>query len=192
MLALVSIAVLQLSDVDRSLEPPLVVAEQPQAAATVVPEVRTFATFVGRHLLVVDADARGFSVRQNERLFHLADDDIAAAFAMVPEARALALQAQRNLRIATVLNTIGLSAAGAGSASIAFLPLLVTSAPALGVAIVAALLIAGAGLVASLIAAPFMMTAQAQFVSAVAVYNRALLEPERSPLALSAPTEPGR
>jgi hypothetical protein len=177
MLALVTVAVLRLSDLERPLAPPLVPVDAVEVARApeVVPEVKLFAEFVDRHLLVVDADQRGFTIRQRDRIFHLADDDVAEAFALVPEARALALEAQKNLRIATALTTVGTVTASAAAVSLVLMPLFLVSGPAL----LAAMLVSGLGFIAMMIALPYQLTAQAQLASAVAVYNRRLLEPER-------------
>lgn len=143
----------------------------PQADRAAHAEVKAFAEYVDRHLLVAESDPRDFTIRQRERVFHLGDDDIGQAFALVPEAQSLALQAQKTLRIARTLSGIG---TGAGL-SFLLVPVLLTVPPA----VVAALVLSGLGLATMFLAIPFHALAKAQFTSAINVYNRALLDPSR-------------
>lgn len=141
----------------------------PEVDRTGPTEVKAFAEYVDRHLLLLET--RGFTIRQRERVYHLGDDDIGQAFALVPEAQALALKAQKNFRIASTITGIATGAA----LSLVLLPVLATIPPAA----VATLILSGLGVATMLLAVPFQLIAQAQFTSAINVYNRALLDPSR-------------
>lgn len=139
-------------------------------------EVKAFAQFVDRHLLTLDPDMSqgSFRLRQRERVFSFKDDDYPDAFKLVPEAHELARKAQENVRLASVFQIIGLSAVGAGSAVIVIAPLIASAAflPLL----IAGLVLDLVGLVLVLVALPFAISAQTQFMSAVATYNKGLLD----------------
>jgi hypothetical protein len=152
-------------------------------------EVKAFAQFVDRHLLAFEPDSwqGSLHLRQRERVLTVRDDDFTDAFRLVPEAASLAQKAKDNFAISVVLQTIGLSVAGVGLGlvlvatlfSSAFLPLLLTS-------LVADLV----GLAVVLISVPFQATAMTQFTSAVATYNRGLLDLRPPSQALSVPGAP--
>lgn len=144
------------------------------------PDVKLFAQFIERHLLAVSATNTGFEVRQRERVFRLQDDEFPTAFTLVPEALAMAKVAHDDFVISSRLQIIGLAVTGAALGvvviatlvRVALLPLLI-----------AGLVASGAGLVLSLIALPFAISAQTRFFSAAAAYNRGLLDlrPSLSP-----------
>lgn len=150
--------------------------EAVKAGADEPGEVKLFAQFVDRHLLTLDPDmSQGtFRLRQRERVFSFKDDDFADAFKLVPEAHELALKAQENLRMSSIFQIAGLSAVGAGSALVLLAPLLASGAfvPLL----IAGLVLDLVGLVLVLVALPFAISAQTQFMSAVATYNKGLLD----------------
>lgn len=137
------------------------------------PDVKLFAQFVERHLLAVSASNTGFEVRQRERVFRLQDEDFSSAFSLVPEALAQAKVAHDDFLLSSRLQIIGLAVTGAALGvvlvatlvRVAVLPLLI-----------AGLVASGAGLVLSLIALPFALSAQTKFFSAAAAYNRGLLD----------------
>lgn len=139
-------------------------------------EVKLFAQFVDRHLLTLDPDmSQGtFRLRQRERVFSFKDEDFADAFKLVPEAHALAVKAQENLRMSSFFQIAGLSSVGAGSALVLLAPLLASTAfvPLL----IAGLVLDIVGVVLVLVALPFAISAQTQFMSAVATYNKGLLD----------------
>jgi hypothetical protein len=148
-------------------------------------EVKAFAQFVDRHLLTLDPDMSqgNLRLRQREHTFSLRDDDFPDAFKLVPEAYTLAQKAQENFRTAGTLQIVGLSALGAGTALLLAAPLLASGA-------FFALLIVGlvldlVAIVMVLVALPFSISASTQFTSAVATYNRGLLDLRPMP-------EPGR
>jgi hypothetical protein len=156
-----------------------------KASAGEPAEVKAFAQFVDRHLLTLDPDPSqgAFRLRQRERVFSPKDDDFLDAFKLVPEAYALAQKAQENARLASIFQIAGLSAVGVGSALIVIAPLI----GATGIFIpllVAGLVLDLLGLVAVVIALPMSLSAGTQFLSAVATYNRGLLD-------LRPPPEPG-
>lgn len=172
----------------------LVLAQAPEAPLTTPPplappagdafepvEVKRFAQFVDRHLLGVNASGAGFEVRQHERVFRLQDDDFESAFALVPDALAAARIAHADFVTSARLQIIGLSVVGAA--------LVVTVASSLVRSILLPLLIASlagsvVGLVLTLVALPFALSAQTKFFSSIATYNHGLLElrPPPSPL----------
>ena len=135
--------------------------------------MKLFAEFVDRHLLAIGASGSSMEVRQRERVFRLQDDDFETAFKLVPEAFASAQQAHSDFLVASRLQIVGLAVVGAALAvtvvstlvRVLLVPLLIASLAASGV-----------GLVLSLIALPFALSAQTKFFSAVAGYNRGLLE----------------
>lgn len=160
--------------------PPPPVTPEPAVAVKASPsepaEVKAFAQFVDRHLLTLDVDAaQGFKLRQRDRVISLRDDDFAEAFKLIPEAQTMAQRAMESLRTGTVLQIIGLVAIGVGAAVVALSPLVLT-AGALIPLLVVGLVLNVAALVLVLIAVPYLMAANNQFTSAMAMYNRGLLE----------------
>ena len=138
------------------------------------PEVALFAQWVQRNLLALSMTQGGAEVRQRERVFRLQDENFAEAFTLVPEARSLALGAHEAFVTGGRFQIAGLIAVGAGAAAMVvgvlgpfavLLPLLVVG-----------LIGSGVGLVLTLIALPFLLTAQSKFFSAVATYDRGLLD----------------
>lgn len=157
-------------------------SSKPAAVAGAIPapadepaQVKAFAQFLDRHLLTLDPDMTqgAFRIRQKERLFSLKDDDFPTAFALVPEAQAQALKAQENLRISSTLQIIGLVSVGIGSAALVVVPLIGSVSLAL---LVVALVLDLVGLALVLVALPFALNSTTQFTSAVAMYNRGLLD----------------
>lgn len=148
-------------------------------------EVKAFAQFVDRHLLTLDPDAStgSFRLRQRERVFSPRDDDFLDAFKLVPEALALAQKAQENARLSAIFQIVGLSAVGVGSALIVIAPIISASGVFIPL-LIAGLVLDLLGLVAVVIALPMALSAGTQFLSAVATYNRGLLD-------LRPPPEPG-
>lgn len=157
--------------------PPPVSTEAPGSEA-VAPgaepaDVKLFAQFVDRHLLAVSASGSGFELRQRERVFRLQDDDFPTAFTLVPDALMLARVGHDDFVLSSRLQVIGLAITGGALVAVvlatlvrtAILPLLITG-----------LVASGVGLVLSLVALPFALSAQTKFFSAAAVYNKGLLE----------------
>ncbi|MCU0700037.1 MAG: hypothetical protein MUC96_26310 [Myxococcaceae bacterium] len=140
------------------------------------PEVAAFASFLDKHLLTFDVDqTTGLKVRQRERLFSLRDDDFADAFRLVPEAFNSAQKAHDAFRLANIFQIVGLSISGLSLAVVVVAPLLISGSaflPLLAAGLVGSLV----ALVLVLIAVPFTITANTAFMSAVATYNKGLLE----------------
>jgi hypothetical protein len=92
----------------------------------------------------------------------------------VPEAYGLAQKAQESFRTSSTLQIAGLATLGGGTALLLVAPLLATGAfiplliAGLALNLVAATLV--------LVALPFSISASTQFMSAVATYNRGLLD----------------
>jgi hypothetical protein len=166
--------------------PPVVTADP---ATTLVPsseamkppadepaEVKAFAQFVDRHLLTLDPDmSQGtLRLRQREHTFSLKDDDFPDAFKLVPEAYGLAQKAQENFRTSSTLQIVGLATLGGGTALLLVAPLLASGAflPLL----IAGLVLDLVAMTLVLVALPFAISASTQFTSAVATYNRGLLD----------------
>lgn len=173
------------------LAPPSTEAVSPGAEP---PEVKLFADFVDRHLLAIGASGSGMEVRQRERVFRIQDDDFEAAFKLVPDAFSSAQLAHSDYLVASRLQVAGLVVVGAALVvtlvatlvRVVLLPLLIAS-----------LVASGVGLVLSLIALPFALSAQSKFFSSVASYNRGLLDlrPPQNPalgggLTLALPESP--
>ncbi|MDP3153567.1 MAG: hypothetical protein Q8N23_12895 [Archangium sp.] len=152
------------------LAPPSTEAVSPGAEP---PEVKLFAEFVDRHLLAIGASGSSMEVRQRERVFRLQDDDFETAFKLVPEAFASAQQAHSDFLVASRLQIAGLAVVGAALAVTVVSTLVRTLLLPL---LIASLAASGVGLVLSLIALPFALSAQSKFFSAVAGYNRGLLD----------------
>ena len=169
---------------------PLTVPPSPASPDVTVPEavapgaepadVKLFAQFVDRHLLAVSASGSGFELRQRERVFRLQDDDFPNAFTLVPDALMLARVAHEDFVLSSRLQVIGLAITGGALVAVvlatlvrtAILPLLITG-----------LVASGVGLVLSLVALPFALSAQTKFFSAAAMYNRGLLDLRPSALS---------
>jgi hypothetical protein len=151
------------------------------------PEVKAFATFVDRHLLTLDTEqAQGFKLRQRERSFTIRDEDFTEAFTLVPEALTLAQRAQDSFRLANIFQLVGLSLSGLSLALVVIAPLVVSGAgflPLLAVGLVGSLV----AVVLTVISVPFAMAASNQFFSAVATYNKGLLELRPVPVGLPPP-----
>lgn len=173
-------------------EPAPATAEAVKATAAEPAEVKAFAQFVDRHLLTLDPDASqgAFRLRQRERVFSPKDDDFIEAFKLVPEAYALAQKAQENARLASIFQIVGLSAVGVGSALIVISPLIGAAGLFLPL-LVAGLVLDLVGLVAVVIALPMSLSAGTQFLSAVATYNRGLLDLRPPPESGLAPAQGG-
>ncbi len=139
-------------------------------------EVKAFAQFVDRHLLTLDPDqTQGtLRLRQREHAFSLKDDDFPDAFKLVPEAHGLAQKAQENFRTSSTLQIVGLAALGGGTALVLVAPLL--AAGAFLPLLIAGLVLDLVALTLVLVALPFAVSASTQFTSAVATYNRGLLD----------------
>jgi hypothetical protein len=151
-------------------------AEVMRASPNEPPEVQAFATFLDRHLLSFDIDqTTGLKVRQRERLFSLREDDFVEAFRLVPEAFASAQRAYEAFRLANIFQIVGLSISGLSLAVVVAAPLLVSGGaflPLLAAGLVGSLV----ALVLVVIAVPFAITANNAFLSAVATYNKGLLD----------------
>jgi hypothetical protein len=151
-------------------------SEAMRAPADEPAEVKAFAQFVDRHLLTFDPDMSqgALRLRQREHTFSLKDDDFPEAFKLVPEAYGLAQKAQESFRTSSTLQIAGLATLGGGTALLLVAPLLATGAfiplliAGLALNLVAATLV--------LVALPFSISASTQFLSAVATYNRGLLD----------------
>ena len=152
------------------LAPPSTGAISPGAEP---PEVKLFAEFVERHLLAIGSSGSGIEVRQRERIFRIQDDDFETAFKLVPDAFVSAKQAHSDFLVASRLQIAGLAVVGAALAVTVVFTLVPTLLLPLMIASLAA---SGVGLVLTLIALPFAISAQSKFFSAVAGYNRGLLE----------------
>lgn len=139
-------------------------------------EVKAFAQFVDRHLLTLDPDSTQgtLRLRQREHTFSLKDDDFPDAFKLVPEAYGLAQKAQENFRTSSTLQIVGLAALGGGTALVLVAPLL--AAGAFLPLLIAGLVLDLVAMTLVLVALPFAISASAQFTSAVATYNRGLLD----------------
>ena len=159
---------------------PDVTAPEAVAPGAEPADVKLFAQFVERHLLAVSASNTGFEVRQRERVFRLQDDDFPTAFTLVPDALTLARVAHDDFVLSSRLQVIGLASTGGALVAVvlatlvrtAILPLLITG-----------LVASGVGLVLSLVALPFALSAQTKFFSAAAAYNRGLLDLRPSALS---------
>jgi hypothetical protein len=183
--------------------PPVAVSpESPPAAPQLVPskeavraspdeppEVKAFATFVERHLLTLDTEqAQGFKLRQRERSFTIRDEDFTEAFTLVPEALTLAQRAQDSFRLANIFQIVGLSLSGLSLALVVIAPLVVSGAgflPLIAVGLVGSLI----AVVLTVISVPFSMAASNQFFSAVATYNKGLLDLRPAPAGLVPPPQ---
>lgn len=150
------------------ITPPAVAATQNEP-----PEVKAFSEFVGKHLLTINFAQGSFEVRQRERVFRLQDDDFASAFTLVPEALAMAQVAHDDYVMGMRLQIGGLIVVGASLVAILVAPLLPSLLLPL---LIASLIGSGIGLVVTLIALPFMLSAQTKFFAALASYNRGLLD----------------
>lgn len=161
--------------------PPPLAPPTTEAPTAEPPEVSLFAQFVERHLLAVGISGASFEVRQRERVFRIQDDDFETAFALVPDARALARVAHDDFVLASRLQIIGLSVVGGAAVAVIAATLVRTVILPL---LVASLIGSGVGLVLSIIAVPFALSAQTKFLSSIATFNRGLLElrPPPSPL----------
>ncbi|MDX2010128.1 MAG: hypothetical protein SFW67_08060 [Myxococcaceae bacterium] len=140
------------------------------------PEVAAFASFLDKHLLTFDIDqTTGLKVRQRERLFSLRDDDFADAFKLVPEAFTSAQKAHEAFRLANIFQIVGLSVSGLSLAVVVLAPLLISGGaflPLLAAGLIGSLV----ALVLVVVAVPFAITANTAFMSAVASYNKGLLD----------------
>jgi len=137
-------------------------------------DVEGFSEFVDRHLIAITPGAGGLELRQRARAFRLTDDDFSTAFALVPEAEALAVKAKDDAVSARTFNVAGnllTGASGAGAVAMIFLP---------ATALVPALIATGVGLVVALvlllIALPLAASAQSRFFDAVSTHNHGLLQ----------------
>lgn len=148
--------------------------------------MRDFAEFVDHRLLVVELEQQGMSLRQRERVVRLSDDDFADLFALVPEAQALALKAQKAYRIGAALQVGGV-AVSLGGMTTMVVGTLFFNPLSLSVGIVGGGLAALAGSLLLAIAQPFMLEAAKAFTSAVATYNRGLLDLRPSGSSQAAP-----
>jgi hypothetical protein len=151
------------------------------------PEVKAFATFVDRHLLSLDTEqAQGFKLRQRERSFTIRDEDFTEAFTLVPEALTLAQRAQDSFRLANIFQIVGLSLSGLSLGVVVIAPLIgVGFLPLLAVGLVGSLI----AVVLTVISVPFAMAASNQFFSAVATYNKGLLDLRPVPVGLPPPPQ---
>ena len=152
------------------LAPPTTEAVTPGAEPA---EVKLFAQFVEHHLLAVGASGAGFEVRQREHVFRLQDDEFETAFALVPEALSLARASHEAFVFSARLQLIGLVVVGAALVATVISTLVRTAILPL---LVASLIGSGVGLILALVALPFALSAQTKFFSAIATYNRGLLE----------------
>lgn len=148
------------------------------------PDVKLFAEFVQRHLLTIGASGSGFEVRQRERVFRLQDADFEGAFTLVPDALADARVAHHDFVIASRLQVIGLAVVGGALVATLITTLIRTAILPL---LIVSLVGSGIGLILSLIALPFAISAQSKFFSAIATYNHGLLELRPSPSPGAAP-----
>jgi hypothetical protein len=160
------------------LAPPTTEAVTPGAEPA---EVKQFAQFVERHLLAVGASGAGFEVRQREHVFRLQDEDFEAAFTLVPDALNLARASHEAFVLSARLQITGLAVVGAGLVATLVATLVRSAVIPL---LVGSLVASGAGLVLALVALPFALSAQTKFFSAIATYNRGLLDlrPPQLPL----------
>ncbi len=136
---------------------------------------RDFAEFVDRRLLVLELDPQGLSVRQRERVVRITEDEFAEIFQLVPEAQALAVKAQKAFRVGAALQTVG-AATNLGGATLLLVGTLMLSPMSLAIAVIGgggAMLV---GCVAMALAQPFLQEAAKTFSSAIAAYNRGLLD----------------
>ena len=144
-------------------------------------EVKLFAQFVEHHLLAVGTSGAGFEVRQREHVFRLQDDDFETAFALVPEALTLARASHEAFVLGSRLQLIGLVVVCAALVVTVISTLVRTAILPL---LIASLIGSGVGLVLALVALPFALSAQTKFFSAIATYNRGLLELRPPPSSL--------
>lgn len=158
------------------ITPPAVAATQNEP-----PEVKAFAEFVGKHLLTINFSQGSFEVRQRERVFRLQDEDFETAFTLVPEALAMAQIAHHDYVVGMRLQIAGLIVVGAALVAVLVAPLVTAVFLPL---LIASLIGSGIGLVVTLIALPFLLSAQSKFFAALASYNRGLLD-LRPPPAMS-------
>ncbi len=171
---LLALVLFQTPEVTKLTTPPLAPPNTDAVSpGTEPPEVKLFAEFVDRHLLAIGSSGMGVEVRQRERVFRIQDDDFETAFKLVPDAFVSAQQAHSDFVIASRLQIAGLAVVGAGL--VATIVATLVRAVLLPV-LIASLVASGVGLVLSLIAIPFAFSAQSKFFSAVAGYNRGLLD----------------
>lgn len=156
---------------------PVAPIEAIKATANEPAEVKAFAHFVGRNLITFDPDmAQGqLRLRQRERVFSLKDEDFHEPFALVPEAQSIAQKARESFRMGSIFQIVGLVTSGAGVVPVLLLPLVLSGGGVLPLLLVG-LGLQIVGLVFVLVALPFLMSAQTEFLSAVATYNRGLLD----------------
>jgi hypothetical protein len=139
------------------------------------PELTLFAQWVQRQLLSVSVSiGPDFAVQRGARVFRIRDDDFTEAFALVPESHGLAVLARDAFVTGQRLQFAGLLTACLAPAAL----LVASLGPAtlLLPLLVAGLAASSVGLALTLIALPFMITAQQQFFAALASYNHGLLE----------------
>jgi hypothetical protein len=160
-------------------------------------EVGAFARFVEQRLISVDFDlttsggALGvLKVRQRERVFSLRDDDFSEAFHLVPEAMMMAQRAQEAFRTASTLQIIGLSLSGAALLVVGLGPVLVGFGAWLPL-LVGGLIASLVGLIVALVSVPYSVSANTAFVSAVARFNKGLLELRPAPASAWTPSGGG-
>lgn len=156
--------------------PPLVPVEEPPQA------LRSFVSFVDRHLLTTESDVfDSMKVRQRDRLVSLGSGELSSLMALVPSARSLAESAERTYRLSRGLQFTSLGLTVASVALSMTAPLFATG-PVLGALIIAGLLGMGVALALVLVAIPLAVRALSEANSAVATYNRGLLDFSEGPL----------
>jgi hypothetical protein len=134
-------------------------------------------------------------VRQRDRTLRLQEPDFAAAFALVPEARDLAVKAKASFDKGSGLVTAALVTLGIGGALTVGGSLSMSlSRPANGALPVVPWVLMGTGLATMLVGLVLELVgleplkgAQTNFFSAVATYNRGLLDPRPAPTVTVTP-----
>lgn len=152
-----------------------IILSQPTQSPPETPEVTLFAQWAQRQLLSVSVSVGpDFAVQRGARVFRLRDDDFAEAFALVPESRGMAVVARDAFVTGQRLQFVGLLTACLAPAAM----LVASLGPAafLLPLLVASLVASSVGLALTLIALPFMITAQEKFFAALASHNHGLLE----------------
>lgn len=136
--------------------------------------------WVQRRLMHVDwRTPSGIVVRHEERVLRPQDAIFPEAFSLVPAAQALATTAHEGLERGSRWLTASAVAVGVGTA-LSLTPLVLgvsSTAPAVSFGLLGGGLVTLlTGLVFTLVAMPHLQRAQTDFFSAIATYNRGLLE----------------
>lgn len=153
----------------------MILSQPSPPPAPEAPELAIFAQWAQRQLLSVSVSVGpDFAVQRGARVFRIRDDDFPEAFALVPESHGMAVLARDAFVTGQRLQFAGLVTACLAPA--ALLVASVGPATLLLPLLVAGLVASGLGLALTLLALPFLITAQEKFFAALASHNHGLLE----------------